>query len=82
MLTEILDRFDSMEAAIESAAAISASASKTFLSPADVASYLGVTEDVARQFVERYGIDKIQLTDDPSVWVVFRADIDDALGAD
>ena len=79
-LEEIIDRLDALEAAVETAAMLSARLKKTFLSPADLASYLGVSEETARRFVDMHGISRVQLTDNPDEWVIFRADVDDELG--
>ena len=79
-LEEIIDRLDALEAALETAAMLSVRLQKTFLSPADLASYLGVSEETARRFVGTHDISRIQLTDNPEEWVVFRADVDDELG--
>lgn len=50
---------------------------KMFLSPVDVAIYLGTNEEMAKRFVEHHKIPKLQLSEDPDDWLVFRADVDD-----
>ena len=79
-LEEIIDRLDALEASLETAAMLSVRLNKTFLSPADLASYLGVSEETARRFVDTHDISRIQLTDNLDEWVVFRADVDNELG--
>jgi hypothetical protein len=76
----ISQKLDALGAAVEAAAVLSISLKKPFLSPQDLALYLGVDVETARRFVEQRGIAKIHLTDSADEWVVFRADIDSALG--
>lgn len=53
---------------------------KMFLSPIEVAIYLRTTEELARKFVEANNIPTLILDEqDPDEWLVFRADIEDAL---
>jgi len=79
-LEVISDKLDAISAAFEASSMLPRDFNKPFLSPRDLAVYLGTDEETARKFVERKSIDKVQLTDDPEEWVVFRADVDSALG--
>lgn len=82
VLTEICTRMDALELALETASLMAIKTRKTFLSPDDLTVYLGISADDARRFVEKFEIPKINLTDDEDVWVVFRTDVDAALGFD
>ncbi|HUX07272.1 MAG TPA: hypothetical protein VMX35_08160 [Acidobacteriota bacterium] len=73
-------KLEALALAIETSSRISLSLKKPFLSPQDLALYLGVEEATARKFVELRELVKIQLTDAPGEWVVFRADVDEKLG--
>jgi hypothetical protein len=76
----ISKKLDALDAAVETAAMLSLSLKKPFLSPQDLSLYLGADVDTAKRFVEKHGITKIHLTDNKDEWVVFRADVDSALG--
>lgn len=53
---------------------------KVFLSPMDLAIYLGTSEELARKFVEFHGISRLCLShDNTDDWLVFRADVDDVI---
>lgn len=52
---------------------------KMFLNPIDVAVFLGTDEVTARQFVDIHNIPKLMLSEDADNWLVFRADVEDAL---
>ncbi len=73
-------KLEALAHAIEVSSRLSLSLKKPFLSPQDLAMYLGVEEETARKFVAQRELVKVQLTDDPSEWVVFRADVDEKLG--
>lgn len=76
----ISKKLDALGAAVEAAAMLSLSLKKPFLSPHDLALYLGTDVETAKKFVEKHKVTRIKLTDNPEEWVVFRADVDSALG--
>jgi hypothetical protein len=55
---------------------------RALLSPVDMAVYLGITEETARQFVKEHNIPKVPIGDKKDDWRVFRSDIDAALDDD
>ena len=79
VLAKIESGFDAIKDSLTTVASLSFRMKKEFLSPGDLALYLGVSEETARVFVERNKIDKIQLTDNPNEWVILRADVDNIL---
>ncbi len=82
VLEQIVYDLDTVKDTLKKVAALSFMMRKTFLSPGDLALYLGVSEATARIFVERHKIDRIQLTGNPDEWVIFRADVDSKLGSE
>lgn len=76
----ISKKLDTLGAAVEAAAMLSLSLKKPFLSPQDLALYLGTDVETAKKFVEKHNVTRVDLTDNPDEWVVFRADVDSALG--
>jgi hypothetical protein len=73
----LTDKLDALAKAIELSSRVSMSVRKPFLSPMELALYLGTCEETARRFVEHHGLNRVQLTDDFDEWVVFRAEVDE-----
>ena len=79
VLEKIDSGLDTLKDSLKTVAALSFRMKKPFLSPGDIALYLGVSEAAARQFVERNEIERIRISDDSEEWVVLRADVDNIL---
>jgi hypothetical protein len=78
-IEEILMRLEALEDIVRYTVEASPKVRKMFLSPVDLAIYLGTTEELARRFVEEHNLSKIPLSDKPDEWLVFRAEVEDAL---
>jgi hypothetical protein len=71
-----------IEEALISAAATASLSQKTFLSPSELVNYLGIPESEMEDFIAKYKIEKIFLTEENRLWVVFRGEVDEKLGLD
>lgn len=67
---------EKMEPVFETAAKMLALSRKPFLDLEDVAEYLSLEKDKALEFINKYKLNRVYLTDSSSDWVIRRIDID------
>ena len=74
-----IERMADLESTFQAAAVLVSLSKKTFLSLNELAIYLGIAGDIAKNYVEENNIKKIYLSKNRDHWLVLRSDIDENL---
>jgi hypothetical protein len=76
VIDELVEDIEQLEPVLRTAAQMVTLSRKPFLNLSELAFYVDVSEDEAKEFLEKYNIEKVFLTENSKTWVVRRLDVD------
>jgi hypothetical protein len=76
VIDDLVDDIEQLEPVLRTAAQMVTLSRKPFLNLTELAFYIDVSEEEAREFLDKYSIEKIFLTENSRTWVVRRLDVD------